>query len=63
MMDNKSADINTSVVYKCLRDQGDKIKTPLDDNDVALIVKDTIKLTKAQLLVREQLEKLGVIKK
>ena len=61
MIDKKSAEITTTAVYNRLRELN-TLQIPLRDEDVKLIVKDTIKLIKAQLLVREKLTKMKLLK-
>jgi hypothetical protein len=62
MIDERSSDITTTAVYNRLRELGDVCQVPLREEDVALIAKETIKLIKAQHLVKKRLTELGLLK-
>ena len=62
MTDAKNADITVVAVYNRLREIGDAIKIPLDDKDVDIIVKDSLKIIKAQEILRRRLVKAGLLK-
>ena len=60
MIDSKNAEITTTAVYNRLRELG-LLSMPLDDEGVKLLAKETIKVLKAQLLVKKKLSELKLL--
>jgi hypothetical protein len=61
MTDERNAQITTTAVFNRLV-EGERIQTPLRDEDVKTVVDTTMKVLKAQMLVVERLNKLGLLK-